>query len=74
MRIEDFWLDKIIYHVRFKVEYQSEKVIESRILNRTLIIPAEYDESMIENVILTKFKNVKSVLHIDEISEGLLLK
>ncbi|MEG0732731.1 MAG: hypothetical protein RR470_10065 [Vagococcus sp.] len=75
MKIEDHWIDKVIYNVTFVVEvYRGPNEIEHKKLNRTLIMPYEITLQEVTKLTLTRFKNAIEVIEIDEVMDCLLLK
>lgn len=75
MKIEDHWIDKVIYNVTFVVEvYRGPDEIEHKKLNRTLIMPHEITLQEVTKLTLTRFKNAIEVIEIDEVMDCLLLK
>lgn len=66
--IEDYWEDVMIYYVTF----ESKK---NQCFTRCLVFSEEeYEQKNIEEIVLTKFKEVKCVLKMDFLEEGLFFK
>lgn len=74
MRIEDFWVDQVIYNVDFMVNVPSGSEDECKKISKTLIMPNEITLPEIETVIFAKFKRVTEIIRIDEVMDGLSMK
>ncbi|CAD5900126.1 hypothetical protein CMALT430_90024 [Carnobacterium maltaromaticum] len=75
MRIEDYWVDRIIYNVSFIVEsFRGRDEVKFKKINKTLIMPYEATTKEVTELILTRFKDVSEVTLIEEVMDGLSLK
>lgn len=75
MKIEEYWEDKVIYHVTFFIEtYKVSGKIELEKITKLLIMTPEITLQGITNLVLAKFKNVSEVISVEEVMDGLLLK
>lgn len=66
--IEEYWQDSFIYYVTFTSYYSKTK------FTRALIFKTEKSVDEIEEIVLTRFKNVLEINRIEEFEDGLLLK
>ncbi|ANZ98683.1 hypothetical protein BFC22_00585 [Carnobacterium divergens] len=67
MTIEQYWNDVTIYYVVFQTHTNLE-------ISKTLVFPTEWSQEKVKTSISNCFNNVKKVIVIEEVAEGLALK
>lgn len=70
-RIEQYWEDIIVYSVEFFTLSGDDVPRQCR---KILVFPCEVTKEDVFHLLPIYFHQVSKVLHVDEISEGLLLK
>lgn len=67
MRIEDYWLDGIEYHVEFLVK-------DGRCIRRQIVVPMGTEETEVKQLVGSRFHQVQKVVCIECLADVLCLK
>lgn len=69
--IEKYWDDIIVYYVEFTVQTD---LYSRRKHKKILVFHSHISKKDVSHLVFTYFNNIAEVLHVDEVTEGLLLK